>query len=183
MFDSELPQDHAPVITLIDEQGRSLDCYVERELAVAGKEYLLLLPVDHPVEIFVWEDDEESDAILLDDEKEIQMVFADAQAVLAEQNLTLKWTAFTLTVAGDLPPVEDEDLLTMEIEDDEFDLEPEEFQLLATFYHQDQEYSIYTPRDPMLLCARRNLHGKTELVPPDEVQPFLENMLSEDLED
>ncbi|NJL90165.1 MAG: DUF3727 domain-containing protein [Coleofasciculaceae cyanobacterium SM2_1_6] len=188
MFSSQFSEDNGQsqnqVITLKDEAGRSLDCFIEQELDIDGSEYALLLPVDHPIEIFVWEDDGEfSDPVFLEEE-EIDVIFADAQAVLAEQNLVLKRSAFTLSVAGELPPVNEEELLIIEMEDDDISLEPEEYQPLATFYHEEEEYSIYTPRDPLLLFAKRNAHGALELVPPEEVQslqPFLEDMLfSED---
>jgi len=187
MLSSQFSEDNGQppnqVITIKDDAGRSLDCFVERELDIDDVEYFLLLPVDHPIEIFAWEEDGEfSDAVFLEEE-EIDLIFPDAQAVLAEQNLVLKRTAFTLTVAGELPPVDEETLLTIEVEDDDIDLEPEEYQPLATFYHEEEEFGIYTPRDPLLLFARRNAAGVLELVPPEEVQelePFLEDKLFED---
>jgi hypothetical protein len=191
MFSSEFPQENGSsgngAVTLRDEAGRSLNCYIEHSLEVEGSEYLLLLPVDSPVEIVVWDEDEdedEADATLLEDDEEIDLVFPDAQAVLAEQNLTLKRTAFTLTVEGELPAVDEEDILTIEIEDD-VELEPEQFQLLASFYHEDQEYGIYTPLDPLLFFAQRNKAGQPELLSPEEfkkVQPLLEELLFDELE-
>lgn len=174
-------------MTLKDDAGRSLKCYIEQSLEVEGSEYLLLMPVDSPVEIVAWDEDEdedEADATLLEDDEEIDLVFPDAQAVLAEQNLTLKRTAFTLTVEGELPAVDEEDILTIEIEDD-VELEPEQFQLLASFYHEDQEYGIYTPLDPLLFFAQRNKAGQPELLSPEEfkkVQPLLEELLFDELE-
>jgi hypothetical protein len=156
---------------------------------VEGSEYLLLLPVDSPVEIVVWDDEEDedlADATLLEDDEDIDLIFSDAQAVLAEQNLTLKRTAYTLTVAGELPPVEEEDILTIEIEEENVELEPEQFQLLASFYHEEQEYGIYTPLDPLLFFAKRNKAGQPELLSPEEfkkVQPLLEELLFDELDE
>lgn len=191
MFSSESPQENGSSdngsVTLKDDAGRSLKCYIEQSLEVEGSEYLLLMPVDSPVEIVAWDEDEdedEADATLLEDDEEIDLVFPDAQAVLAEQNLTLKRTAFTLTVEGELPAVDEEDILTIEIEDD-VELEPEQFQLLASFYHEDQEYGIYTPLDPLLFFAQRNKAGQPELLSPEEfkkVQPLLEELLFDELE-
>ena len=192
MFSSEFPQDNGSSsnsgVTLTDEAGRSLDCYIEHSLEVEGSEYLLLLPVDSPVEIVVWDEDEdedEADATLLEDDEEIDLIFSDAQAVLAEQNLTLKRTAYTLTVAGELPPVNEDEILTIEIEEDNVELEPEQFQLLASFYHEEQEYGIYTPLDPLLFFAQRDKTGQPVLLSPEEfkkVQPLLEELLFDDLE-
>jgi Protein of unknown function (DUF3727)/Protein of unknown function (DUF1292) len=163
-----------------------LDCYVEHSLLVEGQEYVLLLPVDSPVEIFAWQgDDEEEEAILVEDDATIDEIFGTAQAVLSEQNLALRNTAYALTVAGDLPPVEESELFTLEIEDEDTDLEPEQLQLLATFYHEEQEYSIYTPLDPLLFFARTSKSGKPELLSPEEfrkVQPLLEEQLFNEVE-
>lgn len=192
MASSEFPQENGQSgnssVTLTDEAGRSLNCYIEHSLEVEGSEYLLLLPIDSPVEIVVWDDEEDedlADATLLEDDEDIDLVFSDAQAVLAEQNLTLKRTAFTLTVAGELPPVEEEDILTIEIEEENVELEPEQFQLLASFYHEEQEYGIYTPLDPLLFFAQRNKEGQPELLSPEEfkkVQPLLEELLFDELD-
>jgi hypothetical protein len=196
MFSSEFPKENGQSgngnghVTLTDEVGRSLNCYIEHSVEVEGSEYLLLLPIDAPVEIVVWnededEDQEEVDATLLEDDDEIDSIFEDAHAVLAEQNLTLKRTAFTLTVAGELPPVNEDEILTIEMEEDDVELEPEQFQLLASFYHEEQEYGIYTPLDPLLFFAQRNKAGQPELLSPEEfkkVQPLLEELLFDELD-
>jgi hypothetical protein len=190
MFSSEFPEEndnaHAGSITLTDEKGRSLECYIEHSLEVDGQEYVLLLPVDSPVEIFAWQgEEEEEEALLVEDDAVIDQLFTTAQAVLSEQNLILKNTAYALTVAGDLPPVEESELFTLEIEDDEADLEPEQLQLLSSFYHEDQEYAIYTPLDPLLFFARITKAGKPELLSPEEfrkVQPLLEEHLFNEVE-
>ncbi|WP_341525275.1 DUF3727 domain-containing protein [Nostoc sp. UHCC 0302] len=190
MFSSEFPEEndnaHAGSITLTDEKGRSLECYIEHSLEVDGQEYVLLLPVDSPVEIFAWQgEEEEEEALLVEDDAVIDQLFTTAQAVLSEQNLILKNTAYALTVAGDLPPVEESELFTLEIEDDEADLEPEQLQLLSSFYHEDQEYAIYTPLDPLLFFARITKAGTPELLSPEEfrkVQPLLEEHLFNEVE-
>jgi hypothetical protein len=192
MFSSEFPQENGssgnPSVTLTDEAGRSLNCYIEHSLEVEGHEYLLLLPVDAPVEIVAWdetEDEEEADATLIEDDAEIDLIFSDAQAVLAEQNLTLKRTAYTLSVEGELPAVDEEEILTIDIEEDEVELEPEQFQYLASFYHEEQEYGIYTPLDPLLFFAQRDKTGQPVLLSPEEfkkVQPLLEELLFDELE-
>lgn len=196
MFSSELPQENGhssnEFVTLTDESGRQLNCSVEHSLDVEGSQYLLLMPVDTPVEIVAWddeEDEESTDATLLEDDAEIDLIFSDAQAVLAEQNLVLKRTAFTLTVAGEMPSVDDvdeDDILTIEIEDDDVKLEPEELMFLASFYHEEQKYEVYTPLDPLLFPARRSKAGQAELLSPEEiqrVQPLLNEWLFNDLDE
>lgn len=186
-FSEDNDRDPTGSITLSDEKGRSLECYVEHSLTVDEQEYVLLLPVDSPIEIFAWEgDDENEEAILVEfDDALIDDLFATAQAVLAEQNLVLKQTAYALTVAGDLPPVEESELFTLEIEDEAADLEPEQLQLLANFYHDDQEYAIYTPLDPLLFFAKITKTGEPVLLSPEEfrkVQPLLEEQLFNEVE-
>lgn len=175
-------------VTLTDEAGRSLECYVERKLFVEDREYLLLLPVDAAIEIFAWESngEDEEEAVPVEDHPTIDRIFAIAEDVLAQRNLILKRTAFALTVAGELPPVEEAELITLEIEDETAQLEPEQLQLLADFYDQDREYSIYTPLDPLLFFARLNSSGKPELLSPEEfqkVQPLLAEQLFDELEE
>lgn len=178
---------YASSVTLTDEVGRSLECYVERSLFVEDREYLLLLPVDAAIEIFAWQSNgEEEEAVPVEDDATIEQIFSTAEAVLAEQNLILKRTAFALTVGGELPSVEETELFTLEIEDETDSLEPEQLQLLASFYYQEQEYSIYTPLDPLLFFARLNSSGKPQLLSPEEfqkVQPLLADQLFDELEE
>ncbi|MDM9382976.1 DUF3727 domain-containing protein [Chlorogloeopsis sp. ULAP01] len=185
-FSDEHDREHSGTISLTDDKGRSLECYVEHSLEVDGQEYFLLLPIDSPVEIFAWQGDgEEEEAILVEDDATIDQIFTTAQAVLSEQNLVLKNTAYALTVGGELPPVEESELFTLEIEDEESDLEPEQLQLLASFYYEEQEYAIYTPLDPLLFFARISKSGKPELLSPEEfrqVQPLLEEQLFNEVE-
>ena len=190
MFSSETPgeNEHSPAasVTLTDEARLSLACYIERSLFVQDQEYVLLLPVDSAIEIFAWQaDGDEEEAVPVEDEATINQIFATAEAVLAEQNLILKRTAFSLTVEGELPPVEETELFTLEIEEEGTELEPEQLQLLASFYYEDQEYAIYTPLDPLLFFARLSESGQPELLSPEEfrkVQPLLEEQLFDELE-
>ncbi len=177
--DSELND----LVNLTDEAGRTLSCYVEKYLELDSKTYLLLLPVDSPIEIFAWneddDDDEESaELTAIDEDDQIATVFADASAVLSEQNLTLKQTAYTLTASGDLPPLDPEEILQIDLEGE--DLEPEEFQILCHFYNEEQEYIICTPVDPLLFFGKKNEQGVVELLSnqeSDEVAPQLEELL------
>ncbi len=174
--DSELND----LVNLTDETGRTLSCYVEKYLELDSKTYLLLLPVDSPIEIFAWNEDEEDSAELtaIDEDAQIAKVFADASAVLSEQNLALKQTAYTLTASGDLPPLDPEEILQIDLEGE--DLEPEEFQILCHFYNEEQEYVICTPVDPLLFFGKKNEQGIVELLSDqesDEIGPRLEDIL------
>lgn len=181
--------EEADIITLWDEQGRSLDCYIENAYETDDLTYMLLVPVDTPVMILAWDEEseeEESDAFLIEDSEEIERVFADAKAVLAELDLLLKPTAHTLTVSGELPPLEEDNVLSLEIDSDEpsSSSEPEELQFLASFFSEDQKYSIYSPLAPLLFLAVGDAEGKVELVSPDDdgMGPILEELLFDELD-
>lgn len=179
-FSQDQPASSPEIKVLVDEEARSLYCYVEQSFTSKGVQYYLLMPIDSPVSIIFWyEDDEAEQAILVEDEPEIDTLFPKAEASLAEEHLTLKRTSFTLTVAGELPEPEDDDILTLEIET-ERDWEAEEFQLLATFFHNDFEYGVYTPLVPLLFFAKAKADGELELLSLDElkkIQPILEEWM------
>ncbi|EAZ88589.1 DUF3727 domain-containing protein [Crocosphaera chwakensis] len=192
-YNQESDSEDIDRVTLTDEMGRTLDCYIENAMEGNDGTYLLLMPVDIPVVILSWESEEEesddseeiNNAVLLEDQAEIEEVFPDAKAVLAELDLTLKLTAFTLTVTGELPPIEDDDILTLELENDGPSLDSEELQFLKDFYHHQQKYSVYTPLSPLLFLAKYNLLGKVELVSPEdeEMQVILEELLFDDMDE
>jgi hypothetical protein len=177
--------DDAELVTLTDEVGRELPCYIERELELDGKIYLLLLPVNSPIEIFAWdEDDEITELVSVEEDEEISRIFADAHAVLSEQNLTLKRTAFSLSAIGELPPLDPTEVVTIEIDEEDDSLEPEEFQILARFYNEEQEYAICTPVDPLLFFGKADEQGVVSLLSEEEaeqLQPLLEDMLLDEI--
>ena len=165
-----------PVVMLTDEDERQLACYVEKSSDVEDTEFLLLLPVNLPIEIFVWESDDESDddeaEVLVDiEEDDIDQLFPTARAVLAELDLLLERSAHTLTAAGNLPAADEEDCFSLDISE-EGDEHPvtEEFQILANFFHEDSQYTLCTPLDPLLFFATRSADGEIELVEPEEFQ-------------
>ncbi len=192
-YNQERDSEDIDRVTLTDKTGLTLDCYIENAIEGNDGTYLLLMPVDIPVVILSWdkedEDSDESDeignAVLLEDGAEIKEIFPDAKAVLAELDLTLKLTAFTLTITGELPPIEDDGILTLELENDGPSLESEELQFLKDFYHNQQKYSIYTPLSPLLFLAKYNLLGKVELVSAEDeqMQIILEELLFDEMDD
>ena len=177
--------DDAELVNLTDELGRELPCYIERELELDNQVYLLLLPVNAPIEIFAWdEDDDITELVSVEEEEEIDLIFGDAHAVLSEQNLTLKRTAFTLSAIGELPPLDPTEVVTIELDEEDDTLEPEEFQILARFYNQEQEYAICTPVDPLLFFGKADEKGLITLLSEQEaeqLQPMLEDMLLDEI--
>ena len=174
-------------VTLTDEVGRSLTCNIEYSMNLEGQEYALLLPIDSPVEIFTWQgDDTDEAAIPVEDDTEIDKIFDTARVVLQEQNLTLRRTAVTLTVVGELPEFPEDDMASDADPDEESEFE--ELMWLTSFYHEEQEYAIYTPLDPFFILARMNDDGKPELLSEEEFQrlepmlPMLEDQFFDELD-
>ena len=185
MFSSPYPEENTDedYVTLTDAEGRSLSCTVEYSLEVQGKEYLLLLPVDIPVEILTWAaNDLDRPTVLVQEDKEIDEIFDTAQVVLSEHCLTLQRTAVTLTVQGDWQEWDEEDLeeLNEEESDDDY------YEELATFSHKNRQYAIYTPLDPFFIPARQNSNGKLDLLSEEEfqkIEPTLQYMFEEQIFD
>ncbi|MFZ4639158.1 MAG: DUF3727 domain-containing protein [Nodosilinea sp.] len=160
-------------VVLTDEAGRFLPCQVEQRFHLNDQEYLLLLPIDAPIEIFVWQGDDTEDEILVDiEDDQIDPIFPTAKAVLAEQNLVLQRSAITLTAAGEVPEAEEENCLTLELDELDETGNPitEEFQILATCFYKDEEYTLCTPLEPLLIFAYRDDKGNLEIVTPEEFQ-------------
>ncbi|AFY59836.1 DUF3727 domain-containing protein [Synechococcus sp. PCC 6312] len=180
------PQQEREQVTLLDEFGRALDCFIEFSLKFSDQEYALLQPIDFPVEIFVVlaDSDDEETLIPLEDE-DIDPVFDIARAILAEQNLMLKRTAHFLTVEGEVPLADEVEIVTFE--EDEGSEQEEEYQPLGSkFFHQDREYAIYMPLSPMLLVARLRPGHKPEVLSPQDfqhIQPLIEEHLEKHLVD
>jgi len=167
------------VVLTDSETGRTIACSIERYLELDNQDYALLLPIDTPVEIFEWQgsDEEDEEALPVEDEEVIDKVFAIAKAVLEEQNLTLKRTAVMLTVEGDVTSLDEEDeedLLDLPPEDEE---DVEELQLLASFYHEEQEFAVYAPLDPCFILVRMDEDNQPRLLSPEELKK-LEPMLA-----
>jgi hypothetical protein len=177
--------DDSELVSIYDEQGRALDCYIENAIEYNRKTYLLLMPIDLTIVILTEEEDSEySETVMVESSEEIEAIFDDAKAVLGELNLYLKRTGFTLTASGELPPLEEDNILTLELDDENSAIEPEELQFLASFYHLEQKYNICTPLTPILLVAERTPAGKVEMLKgeDEELQWILEELLFEELE-
>lgn len=177
-FSSKNTDSDEVFVTLTDDVGRTLTCSVEYSLEIEGQEYALLFPVDSPIEILTWHDEEHDDeaAVPVESDTEIDRIFETAKAVLAEQCLTLQRTAVTLTVEGELPDFNPEQLSNL-VTDHPEETEYEELLWLASFYYEEQEYGIYTPLDPFFILARITPAGTPELLSVEEFQR-LEPMLS-----
>lgn len=186
-FSSESEQyDGTEIVTIRDEDGRCLDCYVENEVDYEGKNYVLLMPIDLTIMILtddVLDEEEDSDieTVIVEDDDEIDAIFDDAKAVLAELNLSLKRSGFLLTASGELPPLEDDNLVSLELDEENGQIIGEELQFLAIFYSCEQKYNIFTPTTPIMFLGERKSSGKIIIFEPEneQQQDILEELLFE----
>jgi hypothetical protein len=164
--------DSESVVTVTDHFNRRLECRILNEtiISVEGQKYALVEPVDATIEIYSWQaaGEDEDDAVLVEGET-IANIFGTAQAVLSEKNLILKDTPYVLTVAGELPNKDESTIFNLEFDDIDDEEEPERLMEIATFFHDEQEYAIYTPLETSLFLARitkmaepKLIHSQTE---------------------
>ena len=169
-------------LILRDEQDQVLACEILKQVVLDDMTYALITPVDVMVELLSWEEDERETHSLGDpdvdgtleelDPQELEVVLPTARAVLAELNLNLNFSAFELmTVAGEIPDPEEEDVI--EIAKDE---DVEEYQLLATFYHEQKQYGVFVPLDPLLLFAAQPEEGDPYLLTPDYPETLFDRL-------
>ena len=164
--------DSESVVTVTDHFNRRLECRILNEtiISVEGQKYALVEPVDATIEIYSWQaaGEDEDEAVLVEGEI-IANIFGTAQAVLSEKNLILKDTPYVLTVAGELPNKDESTIFNLEFDDIDDEEEPERLMEIATFFHDEQEYGIYTPLETSLFLARitkmaepKLIHSQTE---------------------
>lgn len=178
-------------LLLRDELDHTLECEILKLVDLEEENYALLMPVHQPIQILAWEDgdvedgdstiggtspptesahtnpdSEDDEGGLADlDEQELEVVLPTAQAVLGELNLKLRISAYTLTVEGELPePIEE---TAIEIANGDGDDDIEEYQLLATFFHEERQFGVFAPLDPLLFFAAK-LDTSPSLVSPEE---------------
>jgi len=161
--------------TATDDKGRKIECVLEHTIPVDGVDYMLLTPNDTPV-VLVRVGEGDGDDELLGNWEGREDVLAAADVCLAEHDLTLVRSAVTLTVAGKLLPVEEEDVEDIEIEDDTTG-ETNLFELLIPFLCDGQEYGLYVPLDPFFVVARVTGDNEGVVVVDAEferIQPIIE---------
>lgn len=178
-------------LLLRDERNQILECEILKQVNLDNQSYALVMPVHQPVQVLAWEEDdsetershtdilspetngEDGEGGLVDLEPdELEIVLPTAQAVVEELNLKLRQSAYTLTVEGELPEPQEEDLIEIANEDNDV----EEFQLLATFFHVRRQYGVFAPLDPLLFFAVQPDSGNPYLLSPDAPIDLLERL-------
>ena len=162
----------APSLILRDSQLNEIFCFLEQIVVLNNIEYVLLTPVDTPVSLFKL--NEKEDPILIEKIDKNEPILKNADAVLQEHDLKLIRSAVTLTVSGELDePAFDE------LEEDNFDDDTEEYELLVNFNVLNDEYGLYIPLEPFFIVGKLTEQGAI-LVEDDEfdrIQPLIESEL------
>ncbi|MEM6447082.1 MAG: DUF3727 domain-containing protein [Cyanobacteria bacterium J06642_2] len=166
-------------LRLRDDRQQTLVCEILKEVSLDGLTYALVMPMWPSVQILGWEEDTagsaddsvaDADGSLVEpDSEEVTAVLPVAQAMLEELNLKLNLSAFTMTVEGNLPKPQEDDVVEIVNEAGDVD----EFQLLATFFHQSRQYGLFSPRDPLLFFAVVPRNGEPHVLPPDTPDDLL----------
>ena len=172
-------------LLLRDELNHTLECEILKLVDLGDENFALLMPVHQPVQILAWDDgevdegepsepeggSEDDEGGLADlDDRELEAVIPTAQAVLGELNLKLRMSAYTLTVEGELPePIEE---TAIEIANGDGDDDIEEHQLLATFYHEERQFGVFAPLDPLLFFAAKPDTTPSLVSPEDDSELF-----------
>ncbi len=167
-------------LLLRDDLDHTLECEILKLVDLEDENYALLMPVHQPVQILAWEDgvpeaseedsDEDEGGLADLEEHELEVVIPTAQAVLGELNLKLRISAYTLTVEGELPePIEE---TAIEIANGDGDDDIEEYQLLATFFHEERQFGVFAPLDPLLFFAAKPDTSPSLVSPEDDSDLF-----------
>lgn len=161
---------------------RSLPCIVENEVDVEGQNYLVCSPQEDVV-AFAFEENEE--LVCVEGDDDVTALFETARAVMEEQHIKLKRSAFVMTADDtDYRILTGEEDDEEEEEDGEFgddDVHEDDVEVIGEFCHDGNYFLVVRPETPILLVARRTKDGL--LVPDDDelerITPAIEARLEE----
>jgi hypothetical protein len=192
---SDENDDYETVMLNDPATGRTLSCVVENSVDIGGITYYVCCPED---DVVTFASERGDDGLVgIEDEAIVGAMFATAAAVLSEDHIVLKRTAFLMTADdSDADIMDGEDEEDDEFyDDDEADEEEEEFgasdddedegsesvMVIGEFCHAGQDYLVVKPEGPILLVARDSPDGESLVVPDndelDRVTPLIEEYL------
>lgn len=168
---------------------RSLPCVVENEVDVDGQKYLVCSPQEDVVAFAVEKDDE---LVCVEGEEKINALFETARAVMEEQHIKLKRSAYVMTAddadalilnGEDDDDDEDEDEDEEDVGDgedfDDDDADEDDVEIIGEFCHEGNYFLVVRPEAAILIVARRTDDGL--FVPEDDelerVTPAIEARL------
>ncbi|GAQ91360.1 hypothetical protein KFL_007720020 [Klebsormidium nitens] len=137
------------------ESGRNLECIVRRRIkSRQGREYLLLLAMDTPIEVLLADHSSQTYKEISDED--VVKLLPHATFALAKRKLHLVQSGFCLTVRGAVSYTED-DIVELDkgSGNGETDAAAEGVEI-CRFRLEDNEYLLYTPFEPVLFVAYRD---------------------------
>ncbi|KAL3919382.1 MAG: hypothetical protein SGARI_007220 [Bacillariaceae sp.] len=183
--------DESVPIPFVDKQGNSfIECYADSIATIDGEDFTIGVPCDYCVALCFMDGDDDDNLVPVElDDKLMDDVFPMAENVIAEEfgeELVLQRTPQTLTLVGELDDDEDEDDEDDEEDDSEGEDEDdvyggeEEVELLLSFEHRDQEFSLVRLMDPVLFVGKNDPERPDlrVLLTPEEsekIMPMLES--------
>jgi len=168
------------------ETDRTLECYLLQTTEADSAMYACMTPVDTPVAIATLDD---GVMVEIDDPERLDEIFPVAEAVCSEMDLTLLQTPVTLTVAGELDGLGDEDGDEDDEDDDMPELEGADevdedeeggVEVLLSFEHEGDSYYVVQPLEPCIVVGRQIEGAKFDVPLPSEmirVGPALEQLV------
>ena len=172
-------EDESSVVLVDPSTERTLTVGVEHTIDYSGDRYIVCYPMDDAVS-FAYSTDDESELEAVEDPIKVQSLFPNAEAVLAEENIELKNTAFVLTIDDQseyLDDDDDSDLDNPEIQD-QFDVE-----IIAAFSSEGEHFSVVRALEPVLLIAKKVDHGAAykvlEGAELDAITPIIEEYVED----
>lgn len=175
--DEDLGDEEEAEILLTDKKtGRTLNVGVEHAVEHEGETYVVCYPIDEAVAFAKMGKDDLLEGI--ENEKLIDALFPNAQAVLAEDHIVLNRSAYVMTVDDQGEDVDDEE------EEDEQGgmggMESEnEVEILGEFACNGGSYFVVRPVEPVLLVARER-NGELEVLQGadlERVSPYIEDYI------
>lgn len=162
--------------------SKKIMCFVDQAVNVGGMDYKLGYPVDTPVVLAYFDDND--DLVPATDAQSREMMH-EAETALAHKGCDLIDSAVVLTVRGELD-AEEEDVEGLI---QEARLDEEYVRVLTPFEHEEQECYVVEPMEPVVivftLTTRGTINGKFVqeglLVSPEELlelMPHFEKDLS-----
>lgn len=154
--DDDEDEEQAEVILTDPETNRTLAAEVEHTLTSNDDTYILCFPVDEPVTFATASAEDVLDPVT--DQDLLQKMLPNAHAVLAEEHIVLKNSAFFLTVDDQSEDLAegDEDDDDSEDDRDHADNQPDEddVEVIAEFLYDGRQHFVVRPVDAIMLVAQ-----------------------------
>ncbi|CAM9520273.1 unnamed protein product, partial [Chrysoparadoxa australica] len=178
-----------PVLVREEQGEKAIECYVDTFAVLDGQNYLIGHPCDWVVSIGVPDESGGLEEVPIDSDL-MDELFPIMQRNLEEDEVYLFRTPLTLTLQGEFLDDDYEDvdnassLLTSDLTPQPSEIDDESVELIASFWHEEVEYSLVKHLAPFLLVAKPAEEGDDSyrLLSEEEarrVNPVVEELMLE----